>query len=83
MLECPAIIGIVPNTVGMVSTFGIGVIVWRGGVRVLWRFLQTGKIQLQKMREYLSGRHIDSGELPLWPFYPLLIRSRLIVTVHG
>ena len=49
-----------------------------GGVRVLWSLLQTGKIQLQQVREYLSWRHVDAGEFPLWPFYPLLIRSQLI-----
>ena len=80
VLKRPAIIGIVRSTVGMVGTLGIGVVVWRGGVRVLWRFLQTGKIQLQQVREHLSWRHVDVGELPLWPFHPLLIRSQLIVT---
>ena len=75
VLKRPSIIGIVPNTVGMVSTFGIGMVVWRGGVRVLWRFFQNGQIQLQQMRKNLSVCHVDVGELSLWPFHPLLIRS--------
>ena len=46
VLKSPTVVGIMPYIVRVVSTFFIGVVIWRRGIRVLWRFLQIGKIQL-------------------------------------
>ena len=46
VLKSQTIVGIMPYTVRVVSTFCIGVVILRRGNGVLWCFLQIGKTQL-------------------------------------